>query len=507
MLRKYINFIAPKINLAVPVKMTYDEGMAGSGDEFTGILEACLHAIGQGASVGDCLAKHPEFADKLRPYLETVVQMRVASASERLHPADIPIVISFETALNHSIEMVLRGKTPEYCYIQYPEHASRLQPWLITVKDVLQNGYIGQVQTLAFPSDLLTPEVTFQQALEYCLSALERGVQPEVILSRYPYYADRLRIWVYYISAIQPDPAAGQYATNTSSTITALNSARATPIAFSNLAASLMLAIVFFLGFTGLINAAAAALPGQSLYPLKRTIENVRYTVVSPADQDFLLDSYVGERYQEISAAVDSGQAVDLEFVGKVSDIYPDHVVIANFGPIYLQPGYKMPAIQAGAKVDIIIHADRKGVSTAAITIVDDSTAVAAHGINPTLTSPPVATTVQTAVALPVTELPISPTVFLVVSIPTAWPTEAPTEVEIAPTATELPTETATLFPSITPAPTGTDTPEPSETATPETVIPPTEISTATDQPATDQPATDQPATATAPVFALTDLP
>lgn len=42
--------------------------------------------------------------------------------------------------------MLMRGKSPEYCYTQYPEHAAQLKPWLDAVIDVRENGRSGTVR-------------------------------------------------------------------------------------------------------------------------------------------------------------------------------------------------------------------------------------------------------------------------------------------------------------------------------------------------------------------------
>ena len=100
--------------------------MAGSTVDYSSALEDCLIGIGLGEDLGACIARHPEHAEQLRPYLETIIKMRQSSGSDRQKLIDIPADVSFNVALNHSIQMIMRGKTPVYCYTQYPEYAAQL---------------------------------------------------------------------------------------------------------------------------------------------------------------------------------------------------------------------------------------------------------------------------------------------------------------------------------------------------------------------------------------------
>jgi hypothetical protein len=484
--------------------------MAGMVANFSSALEDCLNAIGQGESLGDCLARHPKYSEKLRPYLERVVQMRESSESERQSYDDIPTDIPFKVALTHSIQMIMRGKTPEYCYTQYPEHAAELKPWLTTVLDVRENGATGSVRTLEFPSELLIPQVTFKEALEYCLKALDRGIQPEVVLSRYPYYADRLRIWVYYVaslgSRIDLKPAHQYQATPTmAAPQVAFTKINGYSRSFSNFALSLVFAIVFFLSCTGLVQASAGALPGDSLYFVKRGVEDLRFTLASPEAQDYLLVSYASERYNEILAAIEKDGQVDVVIKVRVSDVQSDKVVVSNFWNIYFQPGYKMPGVKAGEVVEIQVHADQQhGMSTNQVTPSTTTpaaipTSVVALVATPTIfTSPtptqvlasPTATFIHPTVTFEPTDSPI----LVFTSTPTSLPTDEPT---VTATVTPVPTSTATLVPTDTRVP--TNTPAPTDTLVPTGTPLPTDTLVPTDTPAP----TDTPVPADTP----TDLP
>jgi hypothetical protein len=416
---------------------------------FSSALEDCLNAIGQGLTIGDCLARHPAHADKLRPYLEAVIQMRQSSQSERQIPVDIPADIPFKVALNHSIQMIMRGKSPEHCYSQYPEHAAQLKPWLDAVVDVRENGGNGTVKELEFPRELLTPQVTYTEALEYCLDALERGIQPEVALSRYPYYADRLRIWVYYMSTLRMRLNLGLRANppipnRTARTVLPAR-VRKYSYQFSNFALSLLLTIFFMLGGTGLVEASRESLPGDSLYGLKRTVQQVQIGMMPAPQQQQAIALVERERRFEVSLLIQNKKEASVEFTGQVIAVNENSFVIQDVGTVYAKPGEKLPALQTGVVVVIKGNTNKNGVSAEKVDLVDSP------GPAPV---PPASTSVTAVPTATRTSLPTSTS--------TRWFSPTPTQRLFTPTWTNSPTprasETFTSSPTNTPSNTPTNT-------------------------------------------------
>jgi len=502
---------------------------------FSSALEDCLNAIGHGQTVGDCLALHPEYAETLRPYLESVVQMRQSSQSERQIPVDIPADIHFKVALNHSIRMIMRGKSPEYCYTQYPEHALELKPWLAAAVDVRENGTAGTIRELEFPRDLLDPQVTFVEALEYCLDALARGIQPEVALSRYPYYADRLRIWVYYITSLRlrldldlrPDLPQSQ---PTARTLSTRISSYSRP--FYNVVLSILLTFFILSGVTGFAQAANESLPGDTLYPIKQTMRQVRIGLAPPVEQRYLIALIERERRFEVATLIGTNQERQVEFTGQVVAVDEDGVVIEDVGKVFINPGEKLPTLRTGVFVFVQGSTTRSGVSARNIDMVappgasivpptatkrvsppiatdtEPPVSTATHWFSPTPTMrlftptwtiSPIPQATETFTSLPTNTLTNTPTftsiftaTFTNIPSPTFAATRTLTStpsLTVTHTSTPVPSNTPTPIPTNTstdtptPPPTGTFTPRPTNTPTPQTSTdtptpPPTETST-----------------------------
>lgn len=517
--------------------------MLHANTSFSNALEDCLNAIGRGQTIGECLALHPEHAETLRPYLEAVVQMRQSSQSERRNSVDIPVDISFKVALNHSIQMIMRGKSPEYCYTQYPEYAKELKPWLDAVVDVRENGATATVKELEFPRDLLTPQVTFVEALEYCLDALARGMQPEVALARYPYYADRLRIWVYYIASlrlrldlamqpVRPQPQPREAPRETLAKIR-----RYSPRIYS-IVVSIGMAFFLLAGITGFAQAAHESLPGNPLYIIKETMRQVQIGLANPVEQPYVIANIERERRFEVVALIESKQEQQVEFTGQIIAVDKDGVIVEDVGKVFINSRQNLSNLRAGILVSVKGSTTQKGVSAHKVDLVNSATSTVfispsatPRMLVPTETHPPLFTT-STAThwlsTTPITRwftptrtnsptiqpsetLTSSPTATLTNTLtftPTFTPTftntptltatstwtltftpsltATHTETPIpSPTNTALPTHTATFTPSNTPTstpippPTDTPTPLPTSTVTPS----PTSLATPTPDP------------------------
>jgi hypothetical protein len=434
---------------------------------FSNALEDCLNAIGHGQTIEECLAHHPKHAERLRPYLQAVIQMRQSSQSERKIPVDLPAGIPFNVALNHSIQMLMRGKSPEYCYAQYPEHAAQLKPWLDAVVDVRENGNTGTVKELDFPSDLLAPQVTFTEALEYCLDALARGIQPEVALSRYPYYADRLRIWVYYIATLRmridmglrPEPPRLETPVRPH-----ISTRRKYSRPFYHVALSILLVfflLVFFalVGLPGFAQAATDALPGDPLYPIKQTIRQVQIGLAAASRQPEFIANIEHQQRVDVFTLIENNKERPVEFTAQVLAVEEDGVIVEDVGKVFINSTEKLSALQAGVRVFVQGSTSQKGVSAKKVDLVDAPGEVL---IPPTATQRMMVPT-ATRTALPTSTatrwFSPTPTVRLFTPTWTNSPTSQPTE-----TFTSLPTHTLTNTPTFTA--TSTNTPFPTFTLT-----------------------------------------
>jgi len=77
---------------------------------------------------------------------------------------------------------------------------------------------------------------------------------------------------------------------------------------------TLLLVFGFLTATLGVVNASAASLPGDRLYPIKIGLEDVRLTLsLSPEGDVALLSQFSDERVREVDALTDAGRFTDLE--------------------------------------------------------------------------------------------------------------------------------------------------------------------------------------------------
>lgn len=167
--------------------------------------------------------------------------------------------------------------------------------------------------------------------LEICLQELERGVSLENILARYPKLADELRpilkasitSRMRSVAISSPSPEAIRRGrAKLLQRASEMREAKATPRRrvipmFQRLALSLGLTATFLLSGNGLVGASANALPGENLYPVKRTWEDVRLLFVFDDSARNALESQFGnERLQEVSELITEGRHELIQFAG-----------------------------------------------------------------------------------------------------------------------------------------------------------------------------------------------
>ena len=149
--------------------------------------------------------------------------------------------------------------------------------------------------------------------LEICLLELENGADLEVVLARYPELANELRPILkasamaksMAVAAPSPDVVRRgrakllQHASEMREAKLAPRR-RMIPI-FQRLAIALTLATIFLASGTGLVGASSSALPGENLYPVKRTWEDVRlFFALKPEHKELLESEFESERLDEV---------------------------------------------------------------------------------------------------------------------------------------------------------------------------------------------------------------
>ena len=212
--------------------------------------------------------------------------------------------------------------------------------------------------------------------LEVCLKEIENGASLEAVLARYPDQAGKLRpilkasIQARRMAASDPSPEVirtgraklMQHAAE-------LRGGRKSPLrkrvipVFQRLALSFSLTAVFLLSGTGLVGASSSALPGENLYPVKRTWEDVRLLFVFDSDaHDALQSHFENERLNEVSELLAEGRDETIQFAG-IYTLIDDTTYISNL-PVVISAKTQLPAqgLEDGVLVSVSGYTNANGV-------------------------------------------------------------------------------------------------------------------------------------------------
>jgi hypothetical protein len=171
-------------------------------------------------------------------------------------------------------------------------------------------------------------------ALEICLQDMENGASIEAALKRYPDLAVELRPILEAAQQARQMPAPTpspemmrrgrakllqQAAEMREARQPARRRQRVIPL-FQRLAISLSLAAAALMGGTGLVQASSTSLPGENLYPVKRTWEDMRlFFVFAPAEREAMEGGYEQERLDEVAELLREGRVTSITFSGVVT--------------------------------------------------------------------------------------------------------------------------------------------------------------------------------------------
>ena len=195
-------------------------------------------------------------------------------------------------------------------------------------------------------------------ALEDCLNALESGQTAEAALRRHPQLADQLRPLLQASLMARNSrrlhvPADVrrrgrsrllQQAAEMAEAKTPLRRRPMIPI-FPRLAITVGLVGALVLTSTGLVSASSSTLPGQQLYPVKRTWESVQLMFVfSPEQRDLLESDFEQERLNETSALLGRRLAAPISFSGLLSRQSDGKWLISGI-PVMVSASTTLPAV------------------------------------------------------------------------------------------------------------------------------------------------------------------
>lgn len=189
------------------------------------------------------------------------------------------------------------------------------------------------------------------EVLEVCLQELEQGADIETILFRYPDLAEELRPIlegsVNARSMAIVAPTSEVVRRNRAKVLQhAAQMREAKPrssqrIWFASLrrvAVTLIVVMALFVSGTGLVRAASTTLPGDNLYPVKRTWEDVLLLLTFNLQQRGTLEiEHENERLNELRELFAEGRVAKVDFAGLVTSQNGNDWVIAGF-PVRISP-------------------------------------------------------------------------------------------------------------------------------------------------------------------------
>jgi len=172
------------------------------------------------------------------------------------------------------------------------------------------------------------------EALEVCLKEIEQGADLDTVLFRYPEFADELRpVLEASLKArgmAVPVPSQDvvrrnrakllQHASQMREEIGASASRRVWSVPLRRVLVSLMIIAVLFVGSTGLVRASSNTIPGDNLYPVKRTWEDVLVLFTfNPEQRQTLELEHENERLDELHELFAEGRSAEVDFAGYVT--------------------------------------------------------------------------------------------------------------------------------------------------------------------------------------------
>jgi len=316
-----------------------------------------------------------------------------------------------------------------------------------------------------------------ETALDECLACLERGVDLEICLARYPQLQGELRPILQLAFKLrksrgQPGFSPEALARGRARFLAeAENRRRAAQeskqrgwwprLSFSRglvTAALTLVILIGLLGGGGIVS--ANSLPGDPLYGVKRASEKVRLLLAFDAENRAALERYFEDlRVAEVKEVVEQHRQADVQFSGPVERV-EGNVVFVDGIPLQLSAASgEIPA--TGDKVEVVARTREDGLVEVKSLMVREKAAVSAPTKAPTLTA---------TATVPSEEQPSStPTKAKPTELPTSTNTAMPTAMD-SPTPTALATETATVTETLIPTDTPTKQPTREPTAT---VVPP----------------------------------
>lgn len=206
-------------------------------------------------------------------------------------------------------------------------------------------------------------------ALEICLQELENGADVDTVLFRYPKFADELRpileTAVKAKNAAVNSPSPDVVRRNRARVLghaAQLREAKAKPwygfwsVSIRRTLVSLAVIMMLFIGSTGLVRAASTTVPGDNLYPIKRTWENVNILFTFDVRAREALEvEHENERLEELFELFAEGRSEEVDFAGYVTRQDKDRWLVANIG-VVISSQTELPASSITVGDAVSVH-------------------------------------------------------------------------------------------------------------------------------------------------------
>ncbi len=215
------------------------------------------------------------------------------------------------------------------------------------------------------------------ETLEICLREIEQGADIDTVLFRYPNLADELRPMLeasvkakgMAVSAPSQDVVRRnrakllQHAAELREGKLKPQSRRIWSVPLRRALVTLMVVAVLFASGTGLVRAASTTLPGDNLYPVKRTWEDVLLLFTFDVQKRGELElEHENERLDELNELFAEGRSTRVDFAGYVTSQNGNEWRVAGI-PVHISPDTRLPVqpvvINDGVRVVGVAQNDR----------------------------------------------------------------------------------------------------------------------------------------------------
>lgn len=220
------------------------------------------------------------------------------------------------------------------------------------------------------------------EILEVCLQEVENGADVDSVLTRYPEFAEDLRPILEAsesaksLAVASPSPEVvrrnrakvlQQAAVMREARLR--SSRRIWSVPLRRALVSLAVITVLFMSSTGLVRAASTTLPGDNLYPVKRTWEDVLVLFTFNVQSRTALEvEHENERLDELKELFTDGRSVQVDFSGLVTRQNGDLWLVSGI-PVALSPQTDLPtqSIPVGSAVHVVGTTQKDGAVLAQI--------------------------------------------------------------------------------------------------------------------------------------------